>query len=187
MKICLFPNCAYLSETSRMIAVYKKLIAKGEDVIMATHGGTYEFVLRDEGINYDIVLPHMSNKRSQEFVARNRMDGGLLALGKGFYEVDELREHVHNEIEFFKQNNVCVVLTGFTLSNALSTRAIGIPYVVTHLGSMVPPIFERNMQHWPIDFENIITRLIPEKKKTRRINYRGMRVGFFIKEFNIIA
>ena len=51
--ICCFPNCAYRSETSRMIAVYKSLIARGENAIVATHGGTYEYILRDEGIHPD--------------------------------------------------------------------------------------------------------------------------------------
>jgi len=187
MRICCFPNCAYLSETSRMIAVYKKLVARGEDPIMATHGGTYEFLLADEGVHYHIVEPHMSDERSRQFVAKNRMDGGLIVLRKGFYETDELREHVRAEIEFFKQNDVGVTLTGFTLSNALSTRSVGIPYVVTHLASMVPPVFERNMHRWPMNFENFVTRLIPGRVKTKRINWKGMRVGFFIKEFNIIA
>ena len=49
MTICCFPNCAYLSETSRMLAVYKKLNEIGAEAILATHGGTYEFVLKDDG------------------------------------------------------------------------------------------------------------------------------------------
>jgi len=106
-----------------MIAVYKRLLAKDEKAIIATHGGTYEFVLEEEGIPFEYVTPIMSNERSQEFVAANRGDQGL--RGFGFYRIDELREHVQSEIEFFKENNISVVLTGFTLSNAVSTRAAG--------------------------------------------------------------
>ncbi|NQT83576.1 hypothetical protein HQ563_11150 [bacterium] len=166
-----------------MIAVYRALIAKGVKPIMATHGGTYEFVLREEGILFEHVPPLMSKERSQEFVATNRMERGF----KGFYKTDELREHVQAEAQFFKDRNVSVVLTGFTLSNALSTRAAGIPYAVTHMGSMVPPIFERNMQTWPHDFDNVIIRLIPESWKLNFVNRIALKVKLFTKSFNIVA
>ncbi|PIP12351.1 MAG: hypothetical protein COX49_06080 [bacterium (Candidatus Stahlbacteria) CG23_combo_of_CG06-09_8_20_14_all_40_9] len=186
MTICCFPNCAYLSETSRMIAVYKRLLAKDEKAIIATHGGTYEFVLEEEGIPFEYVTPIMSNERSQEFVAANRGDQGL--RGFGFYRIDELREHVQSEIEFFKENNISVVLTGFTLSNAVSTRAAGIPLAVTHLGSWVPPIFERKMGvPGPPMIEKPLIRLIPESWLINFYNWMMPRVKFFTKPFNGIA
>ena len=113
MTICCFPNCAYLSETSRMITIYKKLIERGEKAVVATHGGTYEFVLEDEGIPFEYINPIMSNERAQEFVAANRGERGL----QGFYRAEELREHVQSEVKFFEENNIDVVLTGFALSN----------------------------------------------------------------------
>jgi len=166
-----------------MIAVYKRLIDKGEKAVVATHGGTYEFVLKDEGIPFEYITPIMSDERAQEFVAANRDERGL----QGFYKTEELREHVQSEIKFFKENNISVVLTGFTLSNAVSTRATGIPLVVTHLGSWVPPIFEQKMQPFRDDFENPITRLIPESWKVNFLNWVYSRVKFFTKPFNIIA
>ena len=183
MTICCFPNCAYLSETSRMIAVYKRLIDRGEKAVIATHGGTYEFVLKDEGIPFEYITPIMSDERAQEFVAANRGERGL----QGFYEVEELRECVQSEIKFLKENNIDVVLTGFTLSNSVSTRVTGIPLVVTHLGSWVPPIFERKMQPFRDDFENPITRLIPESWKVNFLNWIYSRIKFFTKPFNVIA
>lgn len=185
MSICCFPNCAYLSETSRMIAVYRRLLAKGKKVVVATHGGTYEFILRDEKIPFNHIMPIMSDKRSCEFVAANRGDQGI--RGFGFYRTDELRKHIQSEIRFFKENDVRVVLTGFTLSNALSTRVAGIPLAVTHLGSWVPPIFERKMQPFRDDFENPVTRLIPESWKVNFINWLYPRVKFFTRPFNIVA
>jgi len=185
MAICCFPNCAYLSETSRMIEVYKRLLDRGEKAIVATHGGTYEFVLEEEGIPFEHVTPIISNERAQEFVAANRGDQGL--GGSGFYKIDELREHVRSEIEFFKESNISAVLTGFTLSNAVSTRAAGIPLAVTHLGSWVPLIFERKMQPFGVNFENPITRLIPQSWKDNFLNWLYPRIKFFTKPFNVIA
>ena len=94
MTICCFPNCAYLSETSRMISVYKQLSVKREKAIIATHGWTYEFFLKEERIPFEYVVPIMSGERSQEFVVANRGERGL----QSFYKIDELREHVQSEI-----------------------------------------------------------------------------------------
>ncbi|MFX1535097.1 MAG: glycosyltransferase [Promethearchaeota archaeon] len=175
-----------MSETSRMIAVYKQLLAKNERAIIATHGGTYEFVLKEKGIPFEYVTPIMSNDRAQEFVAANRGDQGL--RGFGFYKIDELREHVKSEIAFFKDNNISVVLTGFTLSNAVSTRAAGIPLAVTHLGSWVPPIFERKMGvPGPPMTEKPLIRLIPESWLTNFYNWMMPRIKFFTKPFNVVA
>ena len=104
MAICCFPNCAYLSETSRMVSVYKKLIEKGERALMVTHGGTYEFVFKEEGVPYHHIEPHVSKERSLDFVATSRLERGH----RDFYSTDELREHVQSEINFFKEKNVSV-------------------------------------------------------------------------------
>lgn len=186
MVICCFPNCAYLSETSRMIAVYKRLIAQGGKVIMATHGGSYDYVLKEEKIPVKHVPPMMSHERAKEFVAANRGEQG--PLGFGFYTIDELREHVKSEIEFFKTHNISVVLSGFALSTAVSSRAVGIPLAVTHLGSWVPPIFERKMGvPGPPMMEKPFIRFIPESWLTDFYNWMMPRTRIYSKPFNVIA
>ena len=167
MAICCFPNCAYLSETSRMVSVYKKLIEKGERALMVTHGGTYEFVFKEEGVPYHHIEPRVSSERSLDFAATSRLERGH----RDFYNTDELRDHVQSEMNFFKEKCVSAVLSGWCLSNALSTRALGIPYAVTHVGSWVPPIFEKKMQPWPSSYENPFTRLIPTTWKIRLVNF----------------
>ena len=54
--ICLLPNCAYLSETSRMLAIHDALQARGADVRVGTHGGPHERALRAAGVDYEVVL-----------------------------------------------------------------------------------------------------------------------------------
>ncbi len=176
MTICCFPNCAYLSETSRMIAVYKKLVSMGENPLMATHGGTYEYLLEKESIPFKYVMPIFSHERSLEYVAANRGERGL--YGMGYYKNDEeLKQHVLSEIDFFRDNKVNVVLTGWTLSNVISTRVLGIPLCVTHLGSFVPPIIEK---------VGLISDRIP-KVISSKIFYLGTTLGIFLKPFNNVA
>lgn len=175
MTICCFPNCAYLSETSRMIAVYKKLIAMGENPIIATHGGTYEYLLEKESIPFKYVMPIFSHERSLKYVAANRGERGL--YGMGYYNNDEeLKEHVLSEIDFFRENKIKVVITGWTLSSAISTRVLDIPLCVTHLGSFVPPIIEK------VGVIDRIPKIISSK-----IFYLGMGLSIFLKPFNNVA
>ncbi len=183
MAICCFPNCAYLSETSRMISVYKRLKASCEDVVLATHGGSFEFVLKEEGIPYKHLEPFVTNELSLEWAAISRVEKGVLS---GYYSVEELEKHVNSEMAFFNENNVRAVLSGYTLSNALSTRALGIPYVTTHLGSWVPPVFEFNMNPWPVNGDNIFTRFIPASVKIKMTNYGILRVRTH-RPINILA
>ena len=103
----------------------------------ATHSGTYESVLEHEGIFFERVPPFMSRARSQAFVAANRRDVGLRRFLR-FYDTDELRAHVRGEIALFRRHAVRAVLTGWTLSTALSTRAAGVPLATSHLGCLVP-------------------------------------------------
>ena len=49
--ICLLPHCGYLSETSRMLAIRRALVARGARVCVATHGGTHERLLGELGVS----------------------------------------------------------------------------------------------------------------------------------------
>jgi UDP:flavonoid glycosyltransferase YjiC (YdhE family) len=37
--IALLPHCGFLSETTRMLAIGQALVARGQPVVFATHGG----------------------------------------------------------------------------------------------------------------------------------------------------
>jgi len=88
---CLLPNCCFLSETSRMLEIYRALVARGAGVRIATHGGTYEWVLRDAGVPYDLVGPRMSGGRCAEFV---QSVPGIGAPDQSMWSDSELRAHV---------------------------------------------------------------------------------------------
>lgn len=183
MKICTFPNCAYLSETSRMIELYKEFKARGVEVTMATHGGPYEHLFAEEGIEYTIVEPHFSDERAREYVQTNTGEKGI----REFYTADELEEHVKGEIAFYEQNGVDKVVSGFTLSCAISSRAKSIPYVVTHLGSFVPPVFEKKMLVPTLVTNLKLFDLIPKKWLVTLINNLMYKSKLGTKSFNVVA
>lgn len=183
MKLCTFPNCAYLSETSRMIEIYKVLKSRHIDVIMATHGGPYEKLFAQEGIEYHVVPPHFSDERARQYVKSNTGEDGIQA----FYSSSELKEHVKNEIDFFEKKGVDRVLSGFTLSCSISTRALNIPYFVTHLGSFVPPVFEKNMLVPTLVTNSKLFQIIPQSWLKKFVNVLMYKSKFGTKVFNEVA
>jgi UDP:flavonoid glycosyltransferase YjiC (YdhE family) len=181
--IVLFPHLGYLSETSRMIAVYKELKKLGAEPLMASHGGTYEWLLKEEGIEWTLVRPEMSVERCQRFVAANRIDGAV----RGFYEVDELEDIVRNEMEFLKSVNARVVLTGFNLSLGLSARGAGVYYAVSHLASWSPLIFEKQMQP-PFNYLTYkIPKFISRKFLRKVVNKIYLNSKVMLKPYRIVA
>jgi UDP:flavonoid glycosyltransferase YjiC (YdhE family) len=140
--ICLMPMCAYLSETSRMIQIYKALRRQGAEARIATHGGVHEALLRNEGIEFDIVGPHMSAARGAQFVRDNV---GIGSPDQSMYSPEEMRAYVLAEAEYFRRHRVSAVVTGFTTTTLLSSRLAGIPLIVEHAGACIPPLFERGL------------------------------------------
>ena len=144
--IALFPNCAFLSETSRMLAIARALRARGERVVIASHGGPFESVLEAAGETVAPLTPRMDPERSAAFV---RAVITLGDRGTATYSVDELRESVASEAALLRSCRARMVVTGFTLSAYLSSRVVGIPLATSHGGSWVPPVFERKLAGAP--------------------------------------
>jgi UDP:flavonoid glycosyltransferase YjiC (YdhE family) len=180
--ICCFANCAYLSETSRMIAVYRQLVTRGADAVFATHGGTYEQLLHDHGIPFELVPPHMSHERAQRYVAANRGDAGMGQFFRFYESNEELRAHVQGEVDFFHAHAVDLVLTGWALSTALSTRVAGIPLATTHMGSYVPPAAGKV----GVPGAQWLERIVPESWRRDFYNWALDR-GISVRSYNEVA
>jgi len=182
--ICLLPHCAYLSETSRMAAVYKALVARGADVCVATHGGSHEFYLQKAGVPYHLLEPRMDEARCRRFVA----DGaGLGAPNQSMYTDDEIRAQVAAQARFFRERGIQAVLTGFTLTSLLSTRLAGVPLATSHAGSCVPPVYQRNIMPAPSRMEPKFLELLPRVLQQRLSNWLVERVKFYCGGFNRVA
>ncbi|GLW33494.1 glycosyltransferase [Actinoplanes regularis] len=142
VRICLLPHCAFLSQTSRMIEIYRALRDRGVTPRVATHGGTYESALRAAGIEYDLIGPRMDEARCARFLREQPSSG---PVWQSAYSDDELRTYVLAEAEYFARHRITTAVTGFTLTTTLSTRLAGVRLVSEHSASFVPPIFERGL------------------------------------------
>lgn len=180
ISICLFPNVAYLSETSRAVEIYKALKKQGSTPVVATHGGTYEAILKQENISYHLVPPVMTEQRCRDYVLTN--------IGKktNFYTAGELWEHVSSEIDFFKKHSVRLVHIGFTLSAKLSARLLDIPLSTAH-GSFLPPVFEKKIAPYNKNFNRGPIRWLPEQWKKQFVNWLYSHAKLYTKPFNAVA
>ena len=182
--ICLMPNCAYVSETSRMISIYKALRAAGAPAVVATHGGTHETLLKSEGVPYEIVGPRWSEERCRRFVAEGP---GIGPTDQSFYSAREMRTYARAEAEFFRRMKVDAVVTGFTLTVLLSSRLAGIPVVAEHAGSYLPPLFERGLLPAASRSPLPVFDYMPRSLARWLQNKGAPRLKIHLKTFNEVA
>ncbi|MDQ6436059.1 glycosyltransferase [Mesorhizobium sp. LHD-90] len=182
--ICLMPNCAFISETSRMIQIYKALKDRGVAARIATHGGMHETLLKDEGIDYDIIGPHMDEARSRRFL---RDTVGIGDPGQSMYDPDEMRTYVLAEVEYFRCHEVQAVVIGFTLTTLLSTRIADVLLVTQHAGSYIPPLFERGMLPAPSRPVQPFFNYIPRSLARFLINKATNTPRLYLKAFDALC
>jgi UDP:flavonoid glycosyltransferase YjiC (YdhE family) len=183
--ICLLPNCCFLSEISRMLEIHRALRERGAAVRVATHGGTYERLLRDAGVAYDLLGPRWSSERCEAFV---RSVPGIGRPDQSMWSDDELRDYARAEAAYFGAHGVRVAVTGWTLTALLSTRLAGIPLVTEHAGAFLPPMFKRGLLPAPSRPVGLpLERRLPAPVRRRLFNAGLARVKINIAGFNRVA
>jgi len=182
MIVVCVPNCIFLSETSRMIAIYESLKELNIKVTMATHGGPYEFVLKKHNIPYKIIEPKVSRAFYHRYM-QSIYDSGRTQN----YTIDELRIHVQGEIDYFRQIEASLIVTGFALTARLSSAACNIPLVVTHLGSWTPITLEKYGVIVSEVFRNLYTQFIPGNWLNAFGSWLFPRIKSYTKIFNQVA
>jgi len=192
--ICLLPNCCFLSETSRMLEIYRALREHGDSaagapgaagIKVVTHGGPYESVLQAAGVPYDVLGPGVSTARYHEFL---RSIPGIGPDDQSMWTDDELRSYAVAEAEYFARHQARAAVTGWTLTALLSTRLAGIPLVTEHAGSFLPPVFERGLlpaPSMPVGLPG--ERFLPKRARRWIQNAAPARVPAYTAGFNRVA
>ncbi|MFT3953525.1 MAG: glycosyltransferase [Piscinibacter sp.] len=182
--IALFPNCGFLSETSRMLHIAQALRAQGETVCFATHGGPYARVLSDAGESFTLLEPHFDDARCAAYL-RDLVQIGR--PGTRLQPAPEVRESAHAEAGFLRACGARAVVTGFTLTAYLSSRLAGIPLITSHGGSYVPPLFERGLAPVPTSMPMPGAEWLPAWLKRRIANSGAMRMSGPTRFLNEVA
>ena len=144
--IALIPNCAFLSETSRMLIIGQALRQRGMPVAFASHGGPFTHVLEQAGESVTRLEPVQSDDQARQWVE------GVVNLGRPglrLQTAQEVRASVQSEVAFLRNTGAKLVATGFALTTYLSGRVAGVPLCTSHGGAFVPPVFERGLAPVP--------------------------------------
>jgi UDP:flavonoid glycosyltransferase YjiC (YdhE family) len=127
----------------------------------------------------------MPAQRCTEFVASVP---GIGSPDQSMWTDAELRSYAGAEAAYFREHQVAVAVTGWTLSTLLSTRLAGIPLVTDHAGAWLPPLFERGrlpLPSMPIGLP--AERLLPAWLRTRLYNRGAPRAAIYTAGFNRVA
>jgi UDP:flavonoid glycosyltransferase YjiC (YdhE family) len=182
--IGLFPHCAFLSETSRMLAIHDALRAMGEPVCIGSHGGPWESLLRRAGVDWTQISPHMDAARCARFV---QSLPGIGPPDQSMYSDAEMLAYARAEAEFMRGRGIRIAVTGFTLTTLLSTRLAGIPLAASHAGSFVPPVFEAGLLPLPSTDRRPMLGLLPRALRRRIFNAMPPRSTMYCAGFNRAA
>lgn len=167
-----------------MISIYHALKKQGAPVMVATHGGTHEPLLKQSGVPYEIVGPQMSNTRCVEFV---KSGAGMGPPTQSFYSDQELRTYVKAEAELFQKHGVRAAITGFTMSATLSTQVAKIPLITEHSGAYLPPIWERNLIEAPVTPMIPWLKYLPTFVRRKIANHGGNKLDLYLSGFHRIG
>ena len=171
-----FPITYNLAETGRAVMIAKRYRELGGEAIFFCHGGEYEDLPKDQGFKVIKIKPYFTNESVKKIISINRGEQ------KGFpYPTSVLREFVKNEIEAYKKTGVEMIISTQSPSSIISARAAHIPLitVTTGLGTF--------RLSYPEKFENIFTRILPQKIKIKILNLFYTKGKKFLKPFNEIA
>ncbi len=133
--IVLLPNCAFLSETSRALALAKALRAQGEVVSIASHGGPYARLLDEAGEAWARLEPELTPALARAFV------DAVVDLGKSsdpLHDLEWARAAVAAEAHYLRSMNARLCVIGFTLTAYVSARMAKVPLATVPGGSFVP-------------------------------------------------
>ena len=182
--IALLPHCGFLSETTRMLAIGQALVARGQPVVFATHGGPYAHVIEDAGFPLTRLGPPMDDARCAQFLR------DLVQLGRPglrLQPADEVRASVQAETAFLRAHGARMAVIGFTLTAYLSSRLAGIPLASSHGGSLVPPVLEQGLAPVPTQMPIPGTEWLPRRLKHWIANTQSEKMTDAVKFLNQAA
>jgi hypothetical protein len=187
MKTLVFAVAGYnLAETGRMIEIAREA-RKYFNIVFASYGGSFEFLIEEEGFELDKMSPRLTPER----LARLRVIlSGETLNTVGYLTADELRIRVPNEIEYFKTVKPVAVLTGWCLSVAISTRAVGIPFVNVLHSTTVREYYEAGLQSWPDRSNFGLFRWLfrnDEERMNRWISNLVLKLSIPVKAYNAVG
>lgn len=185
MKTIIFAIAGYnLAETGRMIEIAE---ASKEyfKIIFISYGGTFEDLVEEHGFQLIRMEPRLTEKQLNHI--RKALRGETLNT-VGYFNAREMEPRVENEIGLLKIIEPVCVLTGWSQSIFISSRAAGIPLVNVLHSTTITEYYEAGLQSWP-DRRNYfwVSKLFSEENLNRFTSSLVLKMKQPAKPFNILA
>jgi len=172
------PAPGNLAETGRAVVIAKRLKELGCNILFFSHGGRYEFLIKDNDFRILRVKPCVTDEQMKEALDIFAM---RTLRSKTLIKEDTILEFVEEEISAFKRTGIKLLVSTNCPSGAISTRAANIPYIniVPSPGFFSIKIYD--------EFENIFTFLIPQFIKIKILMYFMSKTKWYLKPINKVA
>ncbi len=181
-RLAFFAYAYNLAETTRAVEVAKACRALGADIRFFTHGGTYESHIAEAGFPLTTLQPLITPEKHRYLMA---LDQGR-AIGQPF-SLAEWCAQVEAELRALADFAPAAVYAGMNLPSAISARAAHLPLVWLLPMAGTLPYFEHGLARFPDQYENFLTRLLPQSWKDRAVNWVVPRFGIVRGVFNQAA
>jgi len=179
-----FPTFHSLGEVLPQKKIAKNFIDNGGKVIFFSHGGQFEYLIKDIGcklirlkpLDYIEIIEKFDLSKipveKQQFLA---------------YDKKTIELFVKDEIEAFKKTKIDLVLSSFNPTTSISARFLKIPLVVLLSGTSTSLYYSSGYATFPDNYENIFTKVLPRILKRYITRWMLLNNKHFVKNFNIVG
>jgi len=181
-RLAFFTYAYNLAEVTRAIEVAKACRARGAKIRFFTHGGTHEYRITQAGFELTTLEPRITPEKNNYLMD---LDQGR-ALGQPF-TVDEWCAQVESELDALADFEPDSVYAGMNLPSAITAKAMQVPLIFLLPIAGTQPYFENNLAQFPTQYENVLTRLIPQRWKDGTLNWLMPRFSVGLGVFNRAA
>jgi UDP:flavonoid glycosyltransferase YjiC (YdhE family) len=171
-----FPLFYNLAETGRAALIAQQYEKLGGEVVFFSHGGEYEYLVRELGYEIIRVNPIYSEGYIDLLWKSSRLE-----TWKNPFSMKILSEHVKEEIAAFKKTGIKLVVSTNNFPCCISARAAKIPFI-----SVTPKVIPK-YTIYPDDAEFFFTRFIPKRIKLKILNWYAPGNKDYIRPFIKVA
>ncbi len=182
-KPCLLfaPETFNIAETTRMIEVAKQC-GNTFRIVFFGYSDKFSYLIDEAGYAFHRMEPWLSQEEIDHIWKVDRLESWDNPFTTG-----QLRRRVASETALYAREKPVALVTGFTLSTTISTRAARVPLVYIMPFSYTRPFFESGRAEVPEMFDSPLARLVPMSWRKAILAYWGTHTGMWMKPFRRVA
>lgn len=155
-----------IHETTKMLQIALILKDQGHQVTFFSHGGLFEYLVKNAGILIVSVAPQYTKSDIARMLELSRFENLENMLSK-----PKLRLHIDAEMTAYKQHQLDLLVTGYNFTSSIAAPAAGVPLVWIVHAPCVSEYYEQRLATFPSQFKNRFTSVLPQQWLDRSLNW----------------